>query len=101
MKIKKDDNVMITTGKDRGKSGKVLQVLPKAGKVVVQSLNMRKVHARPKKQGEKGQIVSKETPVDASNVMLVCPKCAKPARVGFAVSKGSKSRVCKKCNATI
>lgn len=101
MKIKKDDNVVITTGKDRGKSGKVLQVLPQEGKVVVQSLNMRKMHARPKKQGEKGQIVSKESPVNISNVMLVCPKCGKPARVGFSVAKGVKARMCKKCNATI
>lgn len=101
MKIKKDDNVMITKGKDRGKSGKVLQVLAKEGKVVVQSLNMRKVHARPKKQGEKGQIISKESPMSIANVMMVCPKCAKPARVGFVVSKGNKSRVCKKCDATI
>lgn len=101
MKIKKNDNVMITTGKDRGKTGKVLQVLPKEDKVVVQSLNMRKVHARPKKQGEKGQIISKETPVNISNVMIVCPKCAKPARIGFLLEKGSKSRVCKKCKGTI
>jgi len=101
MKIKKGDNVVIITGKDRGKSGKIVQVLPGDCAVVVQSLNMRKVHMRPKKQGEKGQIISKESPLDISNVMLLCPKCTKPARVGYQISKDIKSRICKKCNATI
>ena len=101
MKVKKGDNVVITRGKDRGKSGKIVQVLPEARAVVVQSLNMRKVHVRPKKQGEKGQLISKESPLAISNVMVVCPKCSKPARVGYQISKESKSRVCKKCNATI
>lgn len=101
MKVKKGDNVVITAGKDRGKSGKILQVLRKDGAVVVQSLNMRKVHMRPRKQGEKGQIISKEAPLDVSNVMLVCPKCSKPTRVGYQISKDVKSRICKKCNTTI
>lgn len=101
MRIKKNDNVIIMRGKDRGKSGKVVQALPVAHAVVVQSLNMRTVHMRPKKQGEKGQIISKESPIDVSNVMLICPKCSKPARVGYQISKDSKSRTCKKCTATI
>ncbi|MEK7494032.1 MAG: 50S ribosomal protein L24 [Patescibacteria group bacterium] len=101
MKVKKGDNVVITAGKDRGKSGKVLQVLPEDRAVVVQSLNMRKVHIRPKKQGEKGQTISKELPLDISNVMIVCPRCSKPARVGYQVSKDIKSRICKKCKETI
>lgn len=92
---------MVTAGKDRGKSGKIVQVLPSDRTVVVQSLNMRKVHMRPKKQGEKGQIISKESPLDISNVMLICPKCSKPARVGYQITNNSKSRICKKCNATI
>ena len=101
MKVKKGDNVVITAGKDRGKSGKVLQVLPEDRAVVVQSLNMRKVHIRTKKQGEKGQTISKELPLDISNVMIVCPRCSKPARVGYQVSKDIKSRICKKCKETI
>ncbi|MCR4322992.1 MAG: 50S ribosomal protein L24 [Candidatus Azambacteria bacterium] len=101
MKVKKGDKVIITAGKDRGKSGKIMQAIPSDGAVVVQSLNMRKVHIRPKKQGEKGQIISKESPLDVSNVMLICPQCSKPTRVGYQVSKGSKSRVCKKCKETI
>lgn len=97
MKIKKNDNVIVMTGKDRGKSGKVLQVLVKDGKVVVQGANMMKRHERARKQGEKGQIVSKEVPLRASNVMVVCPRCAKPTRVGFHIEGDSKSRMCKKC----
>lgn len=101
MKVKKGDNVMIMRGKDRGKSGKVAQVLSETRALVVQSVNMRTVHVRPKKQGEKGQLISKESPLDVSNVMLICPKCSKPARVGYQISQDSKSRICKKCNATI
>ena len=101
MKVKKGDTIVVMRGKDRGKSGKILQVLPEDRAVVAQSLNMRKVHMRPRKQGEKGQIISKESPLDVSNVMLLCPKCSKPARVGYQVLNNSKSRVCKKCNATI
>jgi|SRR3989344_8446173 len=101
MKVKKGDNVVITRGKDRGKSGKIVQVLPEARAVVVQSLNMRKVHVRPKKQGEKGQLISKESPLDVSNVMLICPQCSNPARAGYRISKDIKSRICKKCTATI
>ncbi|MBI1755364.1 50S ribosomal protein L24 [Candidatus Azambacteria bacterium] len=101
MKIRKNDNVFIMTGKDRGKSGKVLQALPKEGRVVVQGMNMAKHHQRPRKTGEKGQILSKETPLDVSKVMVVCPKCAKPTRIGFRVEGGNKSRICKKCGATI
>lgn len=101
MKVKKGDNIIVMRGKDRGKSGKILQVIPGERAVVVQSVNMRKVHMRPRKQGEKGQIISKEAPLDVSNVMLICPKCSKPARIGYQVSKDSKARMCKKCNATI
>ncbi|MEK7520359.1 MAG: 50S ribosomal protein L24 [Patescibacteria group bacterium] len=98
MKIKKDDNVVVITGKDRGKTGKVLQVLPRAEKVVVQALNMRTLHRRPRRQGEKGQTLSKESPLAASNVMLVCGKCARPTRVGYRVDEsGKKSRICKRC----
>ena len=101
MKIRKDDNVVILTGKDRGKSGKILQMLPKDRKVVVQGANMMKRHQRPRRQGEKGQIVSKESPLDVSSVMVICPKCAKPTRVGYRTDGAEKERVCKKCHATI
>lgn len=92
---------MVMTGKDRGKSGKVLQVIPKEEKLVVQGARLMKRHQRARRQGEKGQIVSKEVPMSASNVMVICPKCSKPTRVGYRVEGKVKSRFCKKCNATL
>lgn len=101
MKVKKGDNVIVLAGKDNGKSGKIIKTIPKIEKVVVEGVNMRKRHLRPKKQGEKGQIVEISAPMHVSNVMLVCGKCGKPTRVGYSVSKDVKSRICKKCKATI
>ena len=102
MNIKKNDNVIMLSGKDRGKTGKVLFVFPSppaGGKVVVEGLNTVARHQRAKKQGQKGQIVHKERAVDASNVMLVCKSCGKPARIGKKVVGDAKVRVCKKCGA--
>ncbi|HLM84091.1 MAG TPA: 50S ribosomal protein L24 [Candidatus Bathyarchaeia archaeon] len=101
MKIKKGDNVKMLSGKDRGKTGKVSYVLPRAGKAIVDGLNLVKKHIRPKKQGEKGQRVSVPASVDFSNLMLVCPKCSKPSRVGYKVTEKSKFRICKKCGSEI
>lgn len=101
MKIKKGDNVIVLAGKDNGKSGKIIKTIPKVEKVVVEGVNMRKRHLRPKKQGEKGQIVEISAPMHVSNVMLVCGKCGKPTRVGYSISKDAKSRICKKCKAVI
>lgn len=97
MKIKKNDQVLIITGKDKGKTGKVLNAMPKREAVVVESVNIRKKHMKPRKQGEKGQIMQMPVPVHVSNVMLVCPKCSKPTRVGYRLDESGKSRVCKKC----
>ena len=101
MNIRKDDNVILLSGKDKGKTGKVLQVLPREDKVVVHAVNIRTLHTKAKRQGEKGQIVKSESPVHISNVMLVCPKCAKPARTGVRLDEKSKSRVCKKCDSIV
>ena len=92
---------MIIKGKDRGKSGKVALVNPLDNKVVVHGLNQFKKTVRPKKQGERGQIITVSRPVPIGNVMLVCPSCGKPSRVGFSVSKDKKQRICKKCKGTI
>lgn len=97
MLIKKGDNVRMLLGKDRGKAGKVLFVFPKENKVVIESLNLMKRHLRPKKQGQKGQIVNKEKAVDISNVMLICSKCGKSARFGYRLEEKVKTRICKKC----
>ena len=97
MKLKKDDNVLVISGKDRGRKGKILEVLPKKGKIVVEGVNIHKKHRKPKSQGQKGEIIEVAVPFDASNVKIVCPKCAKPARVGRKVTPEKKYRVCKKC----
>jgi large subunit ribosomal protein L24 len=101
MKIRKSDQVKILTGKDRGKIGKVLRVIPKNGKILVEGLNLVKKHNKARRQGEKGQRVSVPAAMDASNVMLVCPKCSKSSRIGFRLGKDSKFRICKKCQSEI
>jgi len=101
MKIKKGDNVKILAGKDRGKIGKVLKVDPKEKKAVVEGLNLVKKHTRPRRQGEKGQRISVPAMVDASNLMIICPRCSKSARIGYKVSGDKKYRVCKKCKSEI
>ena len=101
MKIRKDDKVVVLTGKDKGKEGKVLHADPKGAKVIVEGVNVAMKHKKPRKQGEEGGIIKMETPIYASKVMLVCPKCGKPTRVGHAFdAEGSKSRACKKCGAS-
>ena len=111
MKIHKGDTVQVMVGKDRGKNGKVLSVDTADSKVLVEGLNMVKKHMRPKKQGEKGQIISLSRPLNVSKVMLVCPSCKEPVRVGFSFGEGSasggqlpkatKRRLCRSCKAII
>lgn len=98
MRIKKGDKVKIITGKDRGKEGEVKGVIPSAKKVIVDGLNIVKKHIKPKREGEKGQIVEISSPINISNVMLVCSKCKKATRVGYSVEGDNKKRLCKKCN---
>jgi len=101
MKIKKGDNVQIIAGKDKGKQGKILKVDIKSGKVLVQGLNLYKKHQRPKKQGEKGEIISVARPLNFSNIMFVCNSCAKPVRIGFKIEGENKIRYCKKCKSNL
>ena len=101
MSIKKDDLVVVLSGKDKGKQGKVLEVMPKSGKVVVEKVNMVSRHTKPRKQGDQGGIVSREIPMYASKVMLVCPKCGKATRHAVKLADGKKVRVCKKCGQEI
>lgn len=101
MKIKKGDQVIVISGKDRLKKGKVLKAFPKEAKVLVEGLNLRKKHVKPKKSGEKGQIVQISFPITVSNVKLVCPKCSQAARVGFKFINDKKFRICKKCKQEI
>jgi large subunit ribosomal protein L24 len=101
MKIKKGDTVKILTGKDRGKTGKVIKVDSKSAKIIVEGLNLYKKHMRPKRQGEKGEVVKISRPMDVSNAMIVCPNCKRPSRVGFRWEKDNKFRYCKKCQSRI
>ena len=101
MNIKKDDKVVVLSGKDKGKQGKVIKADPKAMKVIVEGVNVATKHQKPRKQGEEGGIIKVETPIYASKVQLVCPKCGKATRVGHKITDGKKIRVCKKCGAEI
>lgn len=111
MKIHKGDQVIMLSGKDRGKKGKVILVLQEDEKVVVEGFNLIKKHVRARKQGQKGQIINKERAVSVSSVALVCKSCGKPTRVGYKFSAigGSASggegknkvRICKKCEAEV
>ena len=101
MIIKKDDKVVVISGKDKGKEGKVLSANPKAGKVIVEGVSVASKHSKPRKQGEKGGIIKVETPIYACKVMVVCPKCGKPTRVAHKLENGKNVRVCKKCGANL
>ena len=102
-RIRKDDKVMVITGKDAGKIGKVLKILRKKDRVLVEKTNMVKRHMRPNPYAQQpGGIVEKEMPLDISNVQFVCSACSKPTRLGFKISDDNKKvRYCKKCNETI
>ena len=96
--VKKDDTVLILSGDDRGKTGKVLAVSPKEGKVIVEGLNMVKKHVKPRKMGDQGGIVEAESAIYASKVQIVCPACKKATRVAHKVLEdGTKVRICKHC----
>lgn len=99
MKIKKNDTVKIISGKDKGKTGKVTHVLVGENKIVVEGVNIHKKHSRPKKQGQKGQIIQMPKPISASTAMVVCAACNKPVRLGRKTVGVKKFRVCKKCGA--
>ena len=101
MNIKKDDKVVVLSGKDKGKQGKILTADPKAMKVIVEGVNVATKHQKPRKQGEEGGIIKVETPIYASKVQLVCPKCGKGTRVAHKIEGDKKVRVCKKCGAEI
>lgn len=100
--VKTGDTVVVLSGKDRGKKGKVLEVSPKEGKVIVEGINMVSKHVKPRKVGEEGGIVKAEGAMYACKVQIVCPRCGKPTRVGHKVYEdGTKERVCKKCGETL
>ena len=102
MSIKKGDLVVVLSGKDKGKQGKVLEVMPKDAKVLVEKVNVVSRHTKPRRQGEEGGIIQKEAPIYACKVMRVCPKCNKATRPAHKMlADGKKVCVCKKCGAEI
>jgi len=101
-RIKKNDTVKILSGKDRGKTGKILFIWPDKNRALIQGRNLVKKHQRKTKEDQQGGVIQKESPIDVSNLMLVCQKCSKSTRVGFsALSDGTKVRLCKKCKELI
>ena len=102
MYIKRGDNVKVITGRERSKQGKVLEVKVALGRVVVEGLNMRRRHVKPKKAGQKGQIITQPMPIEVSNIMLICPNCGKATRAARKImADKTKVRICKKCNENI
>ena len=95
--LKKDDNIVVTTGADKGKRGKVLFIDRKKGKVVVEGINKKKKFVRPSQENPKGGIISLEFPIHISNIAYFCEKCKKGVRMGLQIKNGEKIRVCKKC----
>jgi large subunit ribosomal protein L24 len=99
MRIHKNDQVVITTGKDRGKKGRVMRVYPDKNRVLIEKINYRKVAVRRTKDNPKGGLVQMEGSIAVANVKLICPRCSKPTRIGYSVlADGTKQRACKKCN---
>ena len=101
MKIKANDTVVVLSGKDKGKKGKVLVAMPKENKVIVEGVSIAACHTKPRKQGDQGGIIRREIPIRTDKVQLVCPKCDKGVRVGYKLDGDKKVRVCKKCGAEI
>ena len=101
MKIKKGDNVQVLSGNDKGKKGEVLEVSPKADKIIVKGVNVRKKHIKARKQGDESGIIAVECAIPTSKVNVVCPKCCKTTKVGYIFEKDEKVRVCKKCGAKL
>ena len=101
MRIKKGDNVQVLSGNDKGKTGEVLEVIPKSGKIIVKGVNIRKKHIKPRKQGEEGGIIPLECAIYSDKVNVVCPKCNKPTKIKYEMDKDKKVRICKKCGAKL
>ena len=101
MNVKKGDTVVVLSGKDKGKQGKVLGTVPGSLKVVVEGINMVTCHVKPRRQGEEGGIMKREAAIYASKVQVVCPKCDKGTRVAMEIKDGKKVRVCKHCGAEL
>src|SRR3989344_2159837 len=101
MKLKKGDKVIIISGKDKGKTGEIIRSFPRENRIVVAGVNLKRVHKRPTKSNQKGQIVDMAAPFHVSNAMLIDPKSNKPTRIGYEINDCKKSRVAKKSKTTL
>jgi len=101
MKIKKGDSVQVLSGNDKGKTGEVLEVIPKEDKIIVKGVNVRQKHIKARKQGDESGIIPVECSIPSSKVNIVCSKCGKATKIGYSVEKDEKVRVCKKCGAKL
>ena len=101
MKIKKNDTVLVISGKDRLKQGKIAQTIPEKNQVIISGMNIAKKSVKPTKKNPKGGIIEISRPIHSANVMLICPKCQKPARIGYQLKNDKKIRICKICKEEI
>jgi len=101
MKIKKNDNVLVISGKDKGKTGIVERVFPVENKIVAKGIGLAKKHIKPSKKAPQGGIIDINQKINASNVMIMCPSCGKPSKVSFQVTEKGKNRICRKCNQSL
>ena len=99
--VKKGDTVVVLSGKDKGKQGKIITAMPSKGQVVVEDVNKVKRHTKPSMKAPQGGILDKEMPLNACKVQLICPACNKPTRIGHKIVDGKNSRVCKKCGEVV
>ncbi|MCQ2452106.1 MAG: 50S ribosomal protein L24 [Oscillospiraceae bacterium] len=101
MNIIKNETVIVLSGRDKGTKGKVISADPANGKLIVEGVSVASVHQKARRQEEESAIIKKETPIYACKVMVVCPKCGKPTKVGHKIEDGKKARICKKCGAEL
>lgn len=100
--VKKGDHVLVLSGKDKGKKGKIMSVIPEKSSVIVEGVNMITKHAKPRNRYQQGGLVHQEAPIHSSNVMYICDKCGKPTKIGREIlENGEKARTCKKCSEVI
>ena len=99
MHIRKGDQVKIISGNEKGAQGKVIAVFPVSRKIIIEGVHVKKKHVRPRRQGERGELVRMPAPFSSARAMLICSSCAKPARVGYRIGDGKKFRICKRCGA--
>lgn len=101
MKLKKNDNIMVITGKDRGKTGLVERVFPSLNKIVAKGISISKKHLKPSRKNPSGGIIEINQKISVSNVMIICPSCGKPARAGYQITGDSKIRICRRCQSSL